>query len=174
MAVYFIQAGAGGPIKIGVAKDVRRRIANLQISNAAELTLLRAFVGGEAEERVLHERFAEYRIAGEWFHAEPDVVSGEVNLPPFIVESRKRRGRKQPSATLTVPETGSIPEGVIALLSEIDAFLAGRSMAESTFGLRSVNDGKFVNRLRTKGRTTFSMAERVRAFIAAHRSNEAA
>jgi hypothetical protein len=51
------------------------------------------------------------------------------------------------------------------LLNEIDAFLAKRGMAETTFGLRAVNDGKFVARLRAKGNITFATAERVREFI---------
>lgn len=53
------------------------------------------------------------------------------------------------------------------LLAEIDAFLAARSMAESTFGRLAVNDGKFVSRLRGKGNITWATADRVRAFIAA-------
>lgn len=57
-----------------------------------------------------------------------------------------------------------------ALLQEIDAFIAERSMAETTFGRRSVNDGKFVARLRAGGNITFSTAERVRAFIRAERA----
>jgi len=39
-------------------------------------------------------------------------------------------------------------------------------MAESTFGRRAVNDGKFVARLRFGGRVTTHTAERVRLFIA--------
>jgi hypothetical protein len=54
-----------------------------------------------------------------------------------------------------------------ALLSEIDAFIATRRMAETTFGRLAVNDGKFVARLRDQGNITFSTAERVRAFIEA-------
>jgi hypothetical protein len=52
-----------------------------------------------------------------------------------------------------------------ALLDEIDAFLADRGMAETTFGRRSVNDGKFVARLRSGGNITFATAARVRDFI---------
>ena len=51
------------------------------------------------------------------------------------------------------------------LLSEIDAFLASSGIAESTFGRLSVNDGKFVGRLRDNGNITFATAEKVRRFI---------
>jgi hypothetical protein len=62
------------------------------------------------------------------------------------------------------------------LLHEIDAFLSARSMAETTFGRRAVNDGKFVSRLRAHGNITFATAERVREFIRQHsqRATEAA
>lgn len=56
-----------------------------------------------------------------------------------------------------------------ALLNEIEAFIAARSMAATTFGRLAVNDGKFVGRLRENGNITFATAERVRSFIRAHR-----
>src|SRR5689334_24535148 len=40
------------------------------------------------------------------------------------------------------------------LLDEISAFCRASGMAESTFGRRAVNDGKFVARLRFGGRVT--------------------
>ena len=59
-----------------------------------------------------------------------------------------------------------------ALLQEIAAFCRSAGMAESTFGRRAVNDGKFVSRLRFGGRVTTSTADRVRAFIARHAQDE--
>jgi hypothetical protein len=56
------------------------------------------------------------------------------------------------------------------LLAEIEAFLATRKMAETTFGRMAVNDGKFVGRLRTGANLTVATIERVRAFIAANRA----
>jgi hypothetical protein len=62
-----------------------------------------------------------------------------------------------------------------ALLSEISDFCKVTVMAESTFGRRAVNDGKFVARLRYGGRVTTTTVERVRAFIEGHVvGNEAA
>ncbi|MCE9661498.1 MAG: hypothetical protein K8R60_23470 [Burkholderiales bacterium] len=52
-----------------------------------------------------------------------------------------------------------------ALLQEIASFCRAAGMAESTFGRRAVNDGKFVPRLRFGGRVTTQTVERVRAFI---------
>jgi len=52
-----------------------------------------------------------------------------------------------------------------ALLAQIVTFCQRAGMAESTFGRRAVNDGKFVPRLRFGGRVTTQTVERVLAFI---------
>ena len=52
-----------------------------------------------------------------------------------------------------------------AILEEISAYCRREGMAESTFGRRAVNDGKFVNRLRYGGQVNEATVERVRAFI---------
>jgi hypothetical protein len=52
------------------------------------------------------------------------------------------------------------------LLEEIAAYCRAAGLAESTFGRRAVNDGKFVSRLRYGGRITTETLDRVRAFIA--------
>lgn len=54
------------------------------------------------------------------------------------------------------------------LLQEISAFCRLADMAETTFGRRAVNDGKFVGRLKYGGKVTTATVERVRAFIAAN------
>lgn len=58
---------------------------------------------------------------------------------------------------------------VASLLSEIDAFLKDAEIAETTFGLRALRDGKFVGRLRKGGGVTVSTVDRVRAYIAEQR-----
>lgn len=69
--VYFIQAGSNGPIKIGIASNVHRRMALLQIGNPAQLTLLAIQPGGNREETALHRRFAACHLRGEWFNPDP-------------------------------------------------------------------------------------------------------
>jgi sRNA-binding protein len=65
--VYFVQAGPGGPIKIGIADDLAARVAGLQTANAAKLSLLTWCHGGLPRERELHRQFAALRLHGEWF-----------------------------------------------------------------------------------------------------------
>lgn len=71
MRVYFIQvAQPNGPIKIGIAADVRKRLEGLQTGNPERLVLLAELAGGVAEEIELHARFDSGRIRGEWFRAD--------------------------------------------------------------------------------------------------------
>jgi len=58
-----------------------------------------------------------------------------------------------------------------SILCEIDAALAETGMAETTFGRKAVNDGKFVPRLRAGGGLTTKTADAVRAFIAEQRED---
>jgi hypothetical protein len=52
------------------------------------------------------------------------------------------------------------------LLREISEYCRQTGLAESTFGRRAVNDGKFAARLRNGGRITTETVDRVRAFMA--------
>lgn len=55
-----------------------------------------------------------------------------------------------------------------AVIAQIERFLRGRDMSESTFGLKAVNDGKFVKRLREGGNVTVDRIERAQAFMRAN------
>jgi len=84
--IYIIRAGADGPVKIGYAVSVERRLALLQAGNHQRLTLLRAIVGGLKTEGWLHRRFAAVRIDREWFAFDPDMLTVE---PPVIPERQR-------------------------------------------------------------------------------------
>lgn len=65
--VYLITDGEY--VKIGVAKDVFARIQDLQIGNARKLTLIiyEKFANAYEIECMLHSKFSNKRIIGEWF-----------------------------------------------------------------------------------------------------------
>jgi len=69
--VYIIQAG-DGPYKIGVAKNLARRIEQMQTGNHLELRLIAA-IDFKTEQRALtvekqlHKMYSRARIRGEWF-----------------------------------------------------------------------------------------------------------
>lgn len=57
------------------------------------------------------------------------------------------------------------------LLKDIDEFLEKSGMAETTFGRKSVNDGKAVGRLRSGKRMWPETINRIRQFIDAENSD---
>src|SRR5262245_16530659 len=65
------------------------------------------------------------------------------------------------------PSTGG------TLLGSISDFCRRTGMAESTFGRRAVNDGKFVARLRDGARVTPETLQRVNQFMVKHGSSGA-
>lgn len=75
--IYFVMAiypGGAAFIKIGVASDVKARLAELQVGNPVKLTLLGTINDIPRskilnEERRLHKQFADLRAEGEWFRA---------------------------------------------------------------------------------------------------------
>lgn len=65
--VYVLGEPEGSAIKIGVARDVRARIATLQIGNPHRLRLRYVLPGGRPLERALHRFLGDAHLHGEWF-----------------------------------------------------------------------------------------------------------
>lgn len=74
--VYLLRGDAGF-YKIGQSREPGRRIAQLQAAAHHELELVHVFQCADMayEERLLHERFAEQRVRGEWFLLSEDDVA---------------------------------------------------------------------------------------------------
>lgn len=74
--VYFIQDVVKLDIKIGFClKKPEKRLAALQTGNSNALRLLGHVLGSEAHESLLHARFKQHRLQGEWF---ADVIQEEI------------------------------------------------------------------------------------------------
>lgn len=65
--VYFVQMGEGGPIKIGSAADLGKRVSGLDTASPYPLRLLGVLNGGVALEREMHKRFRAHHMRLEWF-----------------------------------------------------------------------------------------------------------
>lgn len=65
--VYFIEAVGLYLVKIGFARDVAKRFADLQCASPVVLRLLGTTPGGLGTEQFFHKDLAEYRVRGEWF-----------------------------------------------------------------------------------------------------------
>lgn len=95
MPVYMIQGESRfGPVKIGYSGDPEFRLGQIQISHWEELNIIRMFEGAEPEEKMLHLRFSDLYIRGEW-HTFSRTMLGDVGLveiilpiaaPPVLIE----------------------------------------------------------------------------------------
>ena len=94
MTVYFIQAGEGGPIKIGRCTDIWQRLSELQVGSHDDLIVLGVMEGNADVEAGLHKRFFALRVRGEWFESHPDIrafIAESTTLPErrsSVIESR--------------------------------------------------------------------------------------
>lgn len=96
--VYFIQAGDGGPIKIGFAQDPQARLRELSTGSPARLSLLRAVsASGIHQEQMLHRQFGDLRLKGEWFRAEERLVQFIEALPDRLPLPRPPRRYRYPA-----------------------------------------------------------------------------
>jgi hypothetical protein len=95
--VYVIQ-GAGGYIKIGWAKNIARRVKELQTGHPEALRLLTVIAGDLYTESELHRRLSAHRALGEWFYPTPTVLSTVMcsasceSLVPLCAGTPKRGG----------------------------------------------------------------------------------
>jgi hypothetical protein len=79
--IYFMGA-AGGPIKIGHAKDPVSRLAEVQTGHPARLVLIATVQGPASLERQYHAKFAHRRLHGEWFERCAEIEHEILRLDP--------------------------------------------------------------------------------------------
>jgi hypothetical protein len=65
--IYFIQKGEGGPIKIGMTTNLKKRRAAIQTHSDEKVILLAQLDGGARRENEIHSMFEQDRKHGEWF-----------------------------------------------------------------------------------------------------------
>lgn len=113
--IYFLQdIHRAGPIKIGYTDGYAvDRMRSLQTGAFVELVLLATCEGTPETERLLHVRFAQHRVRGEWFApaaeltAFIDGVAFASGAPPDVPATRpaghvvptSRRSTKAPTET---------------------------------------------------------------------------
>ncbi len=82
--VYFARAGRGNRVKIGTTSSVTSRMKALSHPLVGKLRVIGVVPGGYEVEARMHQRFAEYRIKGEWFRLEDE-------LAEFVAGLRKSK-----------------------------------------------------------------------------------
>ncbi|MBX9594075.1 MAG: GIY-YIG nuclease family protein [Roseomonas sp.] len=118
MAVYVIQQGDCGPVKIGFTTGIEHRLSSLQTASPEPLRVIRMFHGTRKDERRLHASLAMHRLNGEWFKPVPEVLSAghdRMHLP--IVDERQER--QETDCPLAVwRKTSRVPVASIAAALE--------------------------------------------------------
>lgn len=89
--VYFVQVGRNGPVKIGHAGHIGKRLQSLQCGNQELLVVLATIKGGKPEERAYHAALAADRIRGEWFRPTEAVLA-------FAADAKRGVGLRLPMA----------------------------------------------------------------------------
>jgi len=84
--LYFIRAGADGPVKIGVAADPWKRLETLQIGNHEKLELLAICYSSVTEERLIHRILDGQRIHGEWFKPTDELMAAVRQIQRWNVD----------------------------------------------------------------------------------------
>jgi hypothetical protein len=97
--IYFVQAGEGGPIKIGhTSTGLQARLSGLQIGNPILLTCIGVMDGTVQDEHAVHAQFrAQYRDAlcypsAPTTEAQPCLGPQAVAVRLELVGSRQSRG----------------------------------------------------------------------------------
>lgn len=85
--IYFVAAGKH--VKIGFARNVKSRIADIQVGHHEKLKLLHMEKGTMQDEAVFHALFSGLRYRGEWFHNAGD-------LADYIRDSQPKKRTKPP------------------------------------------------------------------------------
>lgn len=107
MSVYFIQAGARGPVKIGFTEgSAVNRLKTLQIGAHTDLRLLAVLPETRSYERYLHTIHRPQRIRGEWYRREGQfaVYLRQVAIPYSDPLPAKKRGSQVGRRPKLTPE----------------------------------------------------------------------
>ena len=134
--VYFLQAGDGGPIKIGFTKGKpEARVRSLQTASPLKLILIGVVSGSNIEEKLLHHHLRSHRIAREWFHPVPQVteamalaMSGEFPKKPEIIPAPKKPKTHKPRK-----------QGKFSPINEIFEAFGGATCLAKAIGLSPVH-----------------------------------
>lgn len=95
--VYFLTDGEY--IKIGIATNLKNRVAKLQTGNARKIKILKIIDGYRCLEKKLHNIFISYRLEGEWFNITEQQIDNVLqelyltkSIDSFEIKNEKSRG----------------------------------------------------------------------------------
>jgi len=82
--LYFVGDKDKKVVKIGIAKDVKRRCASLQSGFPLQLYVYRVIKNaGRQMEKILHSKYAEHNSHGEWFYVRGEIADSLKDVQPI-------------------------------------------------------------------------------------------
>ncbi len=145
MPVYMIRAGDTDMVKIGWAFAVEARLSALQCAHYEKLSVIRVIECELAVEHILHRRFADRKVRGEWFQFVPEMLTislSEIEQPP------------KPDPTAVIP-----------LAHRIEDFLKSTGMSPTVFGRMATGDPALVRELRHGRECRRALRTKITKFI---------
>jgi hypothetical protein len=73
-SIYLAQNTRNYTLKIGRSKNPKNRIANLNTASADKVIMLYSFESVESKEIDLHDKYKLYRLNGEWFQFNQNII----------------------------------------------------------------------------------------------------
>lgn len=122
--IYFIVCSDTGRCKIGfTAGEVKKRLKALQTGSPSELAITVMHPGTPDTERRLHEKFAPWRLHGEWFRLSDELRAYMTVVLWSMSEIALSQGRKlEPWMSIglevAMDHLEVMPDSLIALLEE--------------------------------------------------------
>jgi hypothetical protein len=72
--IYAIYSENENSVKIGFSEDPKKRLQQLAIGNSGRLEIFFQKPALKSQEKSFHQRFAKYRLKGEWFSVKQEVA----------------------------------------------------------------------------------------------------
>ena len=153
--IYFVQAGEAGPIKIGRTQHpIAKRLKSLQVGCPWPIRLLAIRSGNFLSETAVHRKFKDYRISGEWFLPDKEILDfiEEVRHPDF----RWPVLRRKITTKISRPKEGFASGGDYRpiepylranLLMLADSYARNLGIKLSTVSTRLYGDSRFFDNL---------------------------
>lgn len=162
-SIYIVQA-PNGAVKIGIAKDVRLRMVDLQIGNPEALRLIYQVdvskrSAAEALETILHKRYAPDILRGEWFAVEAERLIADIEFAiafaQAVTEVEFRGQVIAPELEPPKPATTSAPVDDAIYLRAIDVVRrldkASISLLQRRLNIGYSHAARIIERMESEG-----------------------
>ncbi len=141
--IYFVQyENDSGPIKIGLTKNIQKRLAEIQSTCPAPVKLLKVIEGEWEKELRIHYHFSHLRLQGEWFKSEKELLDfienpyevPEVPKTVWPINTKQIEGEVEKTISYFDGETKYHTVDEVAKLLKVDASLIRRYCREGRLG----------------------------------------